>query len=477
MPPSTSQPVDVDVEHLDANGDGVARHRGLPLTIPFVIPGERVRVQIDRGAAVLVKILRSSPHRVTPKCRHFGPCGGCAWQHIAYPHQLALKAALVQRLVRDAAPAAPPVLDTLAPAPSSGDVPAPFDTAAPWGYRQKAHFVFASGDEGQGARRPGTLVMGHYGRGTRRVVPVQECPVHDERGNALAFALKSSLDKAGVEAAASPDARRPARGSAQPGVLRSVAIRVAVTTDELLATLVITNDTDRALRTATRRLLERAAPTTSLHVNLHPRQDAFIFGRETKRIAGRNRVREDVAGTGFLISPTAFFQTNVHAAEALVGLVTAVIPQGAPVLDLYAGAGLFALPLAKSGHHVLAVEENRDAVADGEVSRRLNRIDEAGCRFIAQPVEVALRRIRSAEVIILDPPRSGCSPDVLDHLHRLQPQRIVYVSCNPEALARDLGVLTRDGFSVLSIQPVDMFPHTAHIETVVTMSRDRRVGL
>jgi 23S rRNA (uracil1939-C5)-methyltransferase len=238
---------------------------------------------------------------------------------------------------------------------------------------------------------------------------------------------------------------------------------------ELLATLVITNDSDRALRTATRRLLEGAPDSTSFHVNLHPRQDAFIFGHETRRIAGQNRVREDVAGTGFLISPTAFFQTNVRAAETLVRLVTSAIPDGAAVLDLYAGAGLFALPLARAGHRVLAVEENRAAVADGEVSRRLNRIDESQCRFLAQPVEIALRRTSAADVVILDPPRSGCSAEVLSELRRLRPRTVVYVSCNPQALARDVGELTRDGFAILSIQPVDMFPHTGHVETVATL--------
>lgn len=470
MPSQDTQTVDVDVEYLDANGDGVARYRGAPLTIPFVIPGERVRLQLDRtGAAGVVGILRPSPHRVTPKCRHFGPCGGCAWQHIAYAEQLALKAGLVQRLVSETVPRAPKVLPTLAPCAPAGDV-APLDSQAPWGYRQKVHFVFASSAGPRGAHRASALIMGHYARGSRRVVSVQECPVHDERGNALAFALKASLDKARVQAAPSAT-RPPGRGRAQPGVLRSVAIRVASRTAELLATLVITDDSDRALRTATRRLLEHTDASTSLHVNLHPRQDAFIFGQETKRIAGHSRVREDVAGTAFLISPTAFFQTNVRAAEALVQLVTLAIPTGAPVLDLYAGAGLFALPLARAGHRVLAIEDNRAAVSDGEVSRRLNRIEETECRFVAQPVEVALRRIPSAEVVVLDPPRGGCSEDVLNELRRLRPRTMVYVSCNPEALARDLVVLTQDGFDIVSIQPIDMFPHTAHVETVVTMRR------
>jgi len=469
VPHSRDQTVDVDVEYLDANGDGVARHRGFTLTIPFVIPGERVRVQPDRTAATLVSILRSSAHRVAPKCRHFGPCGGCAWQHIAYPEQLKLKTALVQRLVRDAVDAAPAVLETLAPVPPAADVPAPLDPNAPWGYRQKVHFVFGPG-ETRGAQRAGMLLMGHYARGSRRVVPVQECPVHDERGNAVAFALKTSLDKARVQAAAAaaPSRNRPAP---RPGVLRSLAVRVAARTNELQTTVVITDDSDKALRTATKRLLNSAAAPTSLHINLHPRPDAFIFGPDTRRIAGESRLREEVAGTAFLISPTAFFQTNVRAAEMLVQLVMSAIPTGAPVLDLYAGAGLFALPLARAGHRVTAVEENRTAVADGEASRRLNRIGDTECRFVAQPVEAVLRRLTSADVVVLDPPRDGCSEIVLDELCRLQPTRMVYVSCNPEALARDLAMLTREGFRLVSIQPVDMFPHTAHVETVVVLKR------
>ena len=466
MPLPSDQTVDVDVDYLDSNGDGVARYRGFTLTIPFVIPGERVRVQIDRGgAAAVISVLRPSPHRVAPRCKHFGPCGGCGWQHIAYPEQLKLKTALVQRLVRDAVPSAPAVLETLAPVPPAADVPAPLDSNAPWGYRQKVHFVFGPA-ETRGAQRAGTLLMGHYARGSRRVVPVQECPVHDERGNALAFSLKASLDKARVQAASAyaPSRTRPAP---RPGVLRSLAVRVAVRTDQLQTTLVITDDSDKALRTATKRLLNSAAAPTSLHINLHPRDDAFIFGRETKRIAGESRLREDVGGTAFLISPTAFFQTNVRAAEVLVRLVMAAMPAGAPVLDLYAGAGLFALPLARAGHRVLAIEENRAAVADGEASRRLNRITETECRFVAQPVETALRRLASADAVVLDPPRDGCSSLVLDELIRLQPSRMVYVSCNPEALANDLAVLTRGGFRIASIQPVDMFPHTAHVETVV----------
>jgi 23S rRNA (uracil1939-C5)-methyltransferase len=184
-----------------------------------------------------------------------------------------------------------------------------------------------------------------------------------------------------------------------------------------------------------------------------------------------------VGGASFLISPTSFFQTNVRAAELLVREVVASVPPGAVVLDLYAGAGLFALPLAMRGHTVVAIEENRAAVADGEASRGLSRIAEERCRFIATPVEVALRPGRHSlphqvDVVVLDPPREGCRPTTIDRLlAHCEPSRIVYVSCDPVSLARDLLRLTASGYEIGSLQPVDMFPHTPHIETVVVLNR------
>ncbi|HEY6361117.1 MAG TPA: 23S rRNA (uracil(1939)-C(5))-methyltransferase RlmD, partial [Vicinamibacterales bacterium] len=257
------------------------------------------------------------------------------------------------------------------------------------------------------------------------------------------------------------------------GVLRAIAIRVGCNTDEMMATLVVTSDADRRLRTATRQAIEGApeAPT-SLHVNVHPKDDGFIFGPETRRIAGPARVREVVNGVSFVVSPTAFFQTNVRAAEMLARLVLDAVPAGTRVVDLYAGAGLFALPLAKRDHTVIAIEENRAAVADGQASLRLNRIPPERCRFVAEPVEAALRAIRAADVVVLDPPRTGCTPAVLEHVfRRVQPALAIYVSCNPEALARDLLSIVRGGYTILSIQPVDMFPHTTHVEAVVVLTR------
>ncbi|HVQ17133.1 MAG TPA: hypothetical protein VMS40_26195, partial [Vicinamibacterales bacterium] len=333
---------DVDIESIALTGDGVARIGRAPVHVPFTIPGERVRVRLGAihggvRSVALLEVLRRSPHRVEPGCRHFGPdaeagrtCGGCSWQHIAYPEQLRLKTDLVTRLVRAKLPSAPAARSTLA-ATLLDD---------PWHFRNKVHFVVERG-------LSGPLRMGHYARFSRRVVPVRECPVHDERGNAVAFALRDACQWA--------DTRE----------VKSVAVRTGHSRPETMATLVVTSERDKRVRQASKRALAGSAAPTSLHVNVHPRGDAFIFGRDTRHITGPERLREDVGGASFLLSPTSFFQTNVRAAEILVKEVLAAIPPGGAVLDLYAGTGLFALPLALRGDTVVAIEENRTAVADG----------------------------------------------------------------------------------------------------------------
>jgi 23S rRNA (uracil1939-C5)-methyltransferase len=467
-PPDVTDAFDVTIEYLDESGDGVARIGRRAVTVPFTIPGERVRVAIDtrRGggstAATLLDVLRPSPHRVVPGCRHFGPddsrsrgCGGCTWQHIDYPEQLRLKSALVARLLQETLRRPPEVRPTLAGA-----------AGQPWGYRHKVHFVF--GTVAGAGRRPGTLVMGHYARGSRRIVAVEECPVHDDRGNQVAFGFFDQFARAGIAAAAT--ATGAATGARAPGALRSIAVRVGSNSPEVMATLVVSHDRDPKLRAATRRAMTFHTAPTALYLNVHPRGDAYIFGRETRKLVGQGRLREQVADTAFLISPTAFFQTNVHAAAVLVRLVLEAVPAGAQVLDLYAGAGLFALPLARRGHTVVAVEENRLAVADGEASARLNRIPPRQCRFVARPVEAALAAVRTADVVIVDPPREGCGEGVIETiLGHVRPRRMVYVSCNPQALARDLQTASAFPYAIESVQPVDMFPHTAHVETVVTL--------
>ena len=199
-----------------------------------------------------------------------------------------------------------------------------------------------------------------------------------------------------------------------------------------------------------------------------------MVGEQTIKIDGASHVRENAVGAAFLISPTAFFQTNVVAATHLVRLVASAVGSSRRVLDLFSGSGLFSVSLAAGGAHVVAVEENRQAVKDAEANRRLNRIPEERLRLICAPVENALPRLsrEAFDAVVLDPPRDGCSSEVLSAVFaRLAPGVAVYVSCNPDALARELPVIQDAGYRMISAQPVDMFPHTDHIEAVTVFSR------
>jgi 23S rRNA (uracil1939-C5)-methyltransferase len=472
------------VDGLTGDGEPAASHAGRHVIVDGAIPGETVEVEIEdkrSGRARLATVLDPSPQRVAPHCRHAEVCGGCTWQHIAYPEQLRLKRQHVADLLRaalgDAAPVVEPVIPTR-PATSDLSDPAaagvPAANGAPWGFRRKVHFVLGAGPTGRG------LVLGHYRRGSREVVPVLECPVHAAAGNETAFAIRdilAGLDIPGVDA------------DLRAGLARHVVVRVAAGSGERLAALVVTRDDDKRLRVATRRILRSIAAPDGLHLNVHSGTGASIFGRETRHLSGRARLREKVAGIDFLVSPTAFFQTNVQAAEALTHqVISAVLDSGARhVLDLYGGAGLFGLPLASRGCRVVVVEENAEALLDGEATREFNRIPRERCRFLRVRSETfvhgassRLARALSPEAIVLDPPREGCPPGLLTAIiERWSPRRLVYVSCNPLALARDLAELTSHRlvgrndrpYRLDRVQPIDMFPHTGHVETVVGLLR------
>ncbi len=380
-------------------------------------------------------------------CRHFGVCGGCSLPGVAYAEQLLQKQARLARLL---GMPVPPL------------VPSPREER----FRTKVAFVF--GPEGQGRG----LVMGHYARGSKQIVRVDECPVHSDRGNRIAFALRDRLVRARIYGA----------GAQRNGLVRHIIVRTTEDDSQAVAMLVVTRN-DKALRTPIRGLLASADRPDGFFINIHDRPGPYMVGSETIRIDGHSHVKQDgIVETSFLVSPTAFFQTNVGAAREIVKLVVdgclgagVLARSGAPrILDLYAGSGLLSLPLVKAGARVTAVEENRQAMKDAEANIRLNRIPGGLVRLITASVEDALPRLARDpwDAVVLDPPRQGCPPEVLDAaFNQLAPPRAVYVSCNPEALAAELPVILNAGYRVTSIQPVDMFPHTDHIETVVALSR------
>lgn len=388
-------------------------------------------------------------------CRHEGTCGGCGRQDVPYVSQLAGKRARLRELL----PAAAWPRDDEAPLflPVFGD-------AAPWHFRQKVAFVFGTAADGR------SLVMGHYARGSQRVVPVEECPVHSARGNRIAFALRDHLSRARVSAA----------GPNLTGLVRHLLIRTSQDDRQAVAMLVVTRN-EKLLRKPVRAWLNSPDRPDGFYVNVHDEPGPFMVGRETTKIDGHAQIRERVGGLSFLVSPTAFFQTNVRAAEALQAHVLGCLGLGGDratttsqpplrLLDLYAGSGLFSLAAVQAGARVLAVEENRQAMRDADANLRLNRLPASAVRLLAARVDEVLPRLEREpwDAVILDPPRQGCPSEVIDAVfRRLAPPHAVYVSCEPTALAAELPRILAAGYRVRSLRAVDMFPHTDHIETIV----------
>ena len=305
--------------------------------------------------------------------------------------------------------------------------------------------------------------MGHYERESNRIVPVEECPVHSARGNRIAFALRDRLARAGISAA----------GPSLTVILRHLIIRTTQDDREAVAMLVVTRN-DKSLRGPVRALLHSDAKPDGFFININDKPGPFMVGPNTVRIEGRDHVRETVGGISYLVSPDAFFQTNVGAAAVLQRCVVKAVADASRVLDLYCGSGLFSLPLAAAGARVTGIDENRQAIKDAEVNLRLNRIPAGRARFMCARVEAGVARMAGDvwDAVILDPPRQGCPKPVLAAVfEEMRPARAVYVSCNPEALAAELPAILNAGYRVDRIEAVDMFPHTDHIETVVRLVR------
>ena len=411
---------ELTIDGIAQGGDGVGRHAGLVVFVRGALPGERVRLRLTeqksnyaRGA--LLEVLTPSPDRVAPRVTD---SGHAAWQHIAYPAQLRLKMTIIRDQLAKLADVHTPPLAPIIAAPH------------PWGYRNTARFHV----QGQS--------IGYYAVGTRELRPTTTDPL-------LLPALNEAL------AALAPLLR--------PELLEGVTLRASATFGYSLAML-------HPHPKATLDTLEGLAKAWRAQVPALAGVVLDIPG--PLRGSGVRELYDALGGCIFSLSPTSFFQVNVPQAAHLLELVTEALEPGpgAQLLDLYSGVGTFALPLAAAGATVTAVEEYADAVADGKRSAALNDSDEV--HFVHAPVERALPSLAGPFTgAVLDPPRRGCHPAVLEELARLAPPRLVYISCHPGILGRDLPPLLRAGYRLERLQPVDLFPQTPHIETVVVLER------
>lgn len=446
--------IDLDVTGLATEGDAVGRYDGFAVFVPGGVPGDRLRVRVTEvksrfARGEVVAVLAPGPGRADPVCSIFGACGGCQWQHVAYPEQLARK----RQAVADALERVGRLRDVpVAPTLGMDD---------PLRYRNKAAVPF--GMEG------GRVVAGFYRRDSHRIVDLPPdrdaagCGIQHPTINRVIAAVRSLVEERGVPVYDETDGR---------GLLRHLVARVGVRTGEALAVLVLNREALPDERGFAAALMERVPALVGVGKNINTGRTNVIFGPRTAVIAGRDHLFEELGGLRFKVSALSFFQVNPAQAERLYGLAldAAELRPADMAVDAYCGAGALALLAARRCRRVYGIEEVPAAVADARENARLNGIDNA--RFLLGRVEDLLRGIsyggRGPDAVFLDPPRKGCEPVALEACLALAPRRIVYVSCNPATLARDLAVLA-DRYHVEGVQPVDLFPQTAHVEAVASL--------
>ncbi|MBI3724262.1 23S rRNA (uracil(1939)-C(5))-methyltransferase RlmD [bacterium] len=440
--------VDALVEALPLGPDAVARADGYVLFVPGGVPGETVRVRVTEagrryGRGEVLEVIQRSPDRAEPFCPYFLTCGGCHLQHLEEGARRRAKRSLLSRTLEHALGHEVRVL--------------PIEETPVRGYREKIALTLAPA----GARG---IAAGFYRARSRELIAIEECPVQAEPATSLAFGLVDVLRRVGARAW---DERH------DRGDVRHLVIRRGAGTGELYAVLVARHEELPWLS----RFVEEARALGPVGIALNvspPRERDLVLGAKTRVLFGPPRYRTTVAGLTYHVSPTSFFQTNAAGAESVVASVLRFLGplEGRRVLDVYGGVGLVALQAARRGARALVVEGNPASIQDGRETAHANGI---ACSFRRGRAEDLLPRLARESsrfsAVVLDPPREGCHPRVLEAVRDLEPREVAYVSCDPESLGRDLGVLERSGFSLQEVVPVDMFPHAYHIEAVAHLSR------
>lgn len=442
--------VEVEITDLSDSGDGVGRSDQRVVFVPDTVTGDRaivrlLRVKPNFARAKLHQLLQPSPHRIRPRCIVADKCGGCQWQHVSDAYQRAAKYnQVVQALKRIGGLPYPPVDPVL----QRGDT---------LSYRNKATYPL-------GRSLTGQVQAGYYQKHSHQLVNLNQCPIQDERLDPLLAAIKQDIAQRGWSIYNEQKHR---------GNLRHLGFRIGRHTGEVLLLLVACNWDLPELEQQAQIWLQRYPALTGVVLNRNPDLTNTILGSESRCIAGRPYLRERFLDLTLQIGPDTFFQVNTEQAEVLVEVVLDELAlQGREtVLDAYCGIGTLTLPLAQQAQRVVGIEVQAAAIDQALQNAQINGIQNVA--FEVGAVEQVLPQLEwLPDVVILDPPRRGCDAQVIQTLRQMQPARIVYVSCNPATLARDLKLLS-DGqtYEVQRIQPVDLFPQTAHVECVAFLSQ------
>lgn len=456
---------DIEITDVAAEGKSLARVNDMVVFIPFGAPGDRVDVKIDRkkrsyAEGHIERLVEPSPIRVEPRCEHFTICGGCRWQHLPYDFQLKCK----HRQVKDAMERIAKIeIPEIAPTLGSENI---------WEYRNKMEYTFSnkcwltfeqlrSGEEFPDRDAAGFHIPGAFDK----VLDIKRCHLQDDFSNRLRLFIKDYGKSHGYTFY---DLK------AQTGLLRTLMIRMA-STGEIMAVMSFGEDNPEKINELMEAVAAGFPEITSLLYVVNTKANDTIGDLDIITFRGKDYIEEEMEGLRFRVGPKSFYQTNSRQAYRLYSIARdfAELTGDELVYDLYTGTGTIACFVSGRARKVIGIEYVPEAIEDAKVNAAVNNIDNT--LFYAGDMKNVLTREFIEEhgrpdVMIVDPPRAGMHEDVVNVILEAAPKRIVYVSCNPATQARDLALLD-SLYKVDAIQPVDMFPHTHHVENVVKLTR------
>lgn len=451
----------LDIEQVAFGGKGIGWVDGLTVFVDQAIPGDQVLVRIVKkkknfAEARILELKHPSSQRVKAPCAYSGLCGGCKWQFLDYAHQLLYKQQHVQESLAHIGQISDVVVHPTLPSKHI------------FGYRNKMEFSCATqrwllpeelGCEGVDAG----IAIGLHVPGTYyKVLDIETCLLQPDLGNQLLADVREYILSSG----------KPIYGlKSHEGFWRFLVLRHSVAYNQWMVNLVTASEDRSVVQGLADQLFEKYAEVVSVVNNITARKAGVALGEYETTLAGESVIIEAIGPYLFEISSNSFFQTNSTGARVLYDTVQkyAGLTGQESVVDLYCGAGTIAIYLAEKAETVVGMEMAESAVDDAIRNCRRNHID--NCRFIAGDIRFTLKSLdRYPDVMVIDPPRTGMHQDVVDQVLALAPRKVVYVSCNPATLARDLAMM-KDAYVVQEVQPVDMFPHTFHIESVAKLIR------
>jgi 23S rRNA (uracil1939-C5)-methyltransferase len=445
--------VELDITSTTSDGSGVGRVDGMVVFVPGVALGEKIiayilKVQKNYAFGRLDKIISESPERIVPNCPTYQRCGGCVFRHITYKEELRVK----EQRVSDALKRIGGLDIKLDPIVGAEN---------PDRYRNKAQFPV-------GRNKEGKLQIGFYALRSHIIIDNRNCLLQPEKFEQVVNTVAMWIEKYKI----------PVYDEAiHTGLIRHIYLRYAEKTGQVMVTIVANGDELPNQAELIGALTKEISGLKSIVLNSNTEQTNVILGEKCVTLWGEDTIVDILCGLKFVISPLSFYQVNRSQAEKLYAKAAeyAGLTGVETVLDLYCGTGTIGLSMAKNAGKIIGVEVIPEAVNDAEINAKQNNIKNAEfiCEDAATAAESLLIEGVTPDVIILDPPRKGCEPALIETVVSLNPKRIVYVSCDPATLARDLSIFEKSGYEANKATPFDMFPRTGHVESVVLITREK----